>query len=426
LKRAFPDAYMSRLFAAPSGAAKPSPPSPDKPGDASKADEERTIEALTSLGYAAGYVPIREAKGVVQHDRKSASPGYNLLLSGHAPAAYLLDMEGEILHSWAATFSEVWPESQLGPAQGRRESFWKRAYLYPNGDLIAMFERLGLVKLDRRSRILWRFKGPVHHDLDVDEDGRILTLTRRVHKIRRIDAKHPTVEDFLVILDAEGRQLEEISILEAVERSHYANLLKMRTAAGGILNMKGDVLHTNTVTVLDGRVAFPLPWFKKGNLLLALRSLDLVAVLDPRKRALVWGLTGMWIRPHEPVLLESGRILVFDNEGGAHDGVEASRALELDILSQEIKWSYAGPPDFYSSICGLVQRLSNGNTLITVSTEGRVIEVTPAGRVVWEYLNPYSTVVDRNERVATIFEMVRLSRSRVAALLSQRNRDAAE
>ncbi len=34
------------------------------------------------------------------------------------------------------------------------------------------------------------------------------------------------------------------------------------------------------------------------------------------------------------------------------------------------------------------ERLPNGNTLITESDGGRLLEVTPAGEIVWEYLNP--------------------------------------
>jgi len=416
-KRIFPDPYIRSWIAEAPGAKGPSPASATAgPGASKPARDGVNLDALLSLGYAAGYVPAREAKGVVRYDRGSVAPGYNLLLSGHASAAFLLDMDGGVVHSWAATFQEFWPGRKEAAADIRRASHWKRAHLFGNGDLIAMFESYGLVKLDRRSRVLWRFMGPVHHDLDVGEDGRIFTLLRRAHRIERLDKDKLTVEDFLVILDSEGRPLEEISILEALERSSYASLLKARAAAGGALHTKGDILHTNTVAVLDGRLASLHPGFKKGNLLLALRSLDLVAVLDPRKREVVWGLTGLWIRPHEPVLLENGRMLIFDNAGWQRGTTVLSRALELDPITQEVKWSYTGPPDFHSPICGLVQRLPNGNTLITVSTEGRVIEVTPAGRVVWEFLNPHSAVVQGQQRVATIFEMVRLPRSRVAAL----------
>jgi hypothetical protein len=41
--------------------------------------------------------------------------------------------------------------------------------------------------------------------------------------------------------------------------------------------------------------------------------------------------------------------------------------------------------------------------------------------VVWEFLNPHSAVVQGEERVATVFEMIRLPRSRVAALVSERD-----
>jgi hypothetical protein len=416
LKKTFPDAYIrSLLFAG--GGAKEEPARPAASPAKVEVERER-IDALLSLGYAAGYVPARQASGVVVHERAAASPGYNLMLSGHAPGADLVDMEGKVVHSWAASFAEVWPDWSLNAGQARRASFWKRAYLFPNGDLIGMFEPFGLVKLDRRSKVLWAFRGAVHHDLDVLEDGRIFTLLRRAHTIPRIDPEEPTLEDFLVILDSQGRVLEEISLLEALERSSYANLLRMRTAASDALRTRGDLLHTNTVTVLDGRRDSRLAAFKQGNVLLAVRNLDLVAVLDPKQREIVWGLTGMWSRPHEPVLLDSGRLLVFDNDGGGH---KQSRVLELDPATQRIEWSYDGPPRFYSSVCGIAQRLPNGNTLITVSTEGRVIEVTPDGGVAWEYLNPHSAAVEGQERVATLFDVVRLPKGRVAGLLSGRD-----
>ena len=50
-------------------------------------------------------------------------------------------------------------------------------------------------------------------------------------------------------------------------------------------------------------------------------------------------------------------------------------------------WSYAAD-GFYSRIMSGAQRLPNGNTLITEGQSGRLIEVTAAGEVVWEYANP--------------------------------------
>jgi|GEM_PF-713911 len=53
-------------------------------------------------------------------------------------------------------------------------------------------------------------------------------------------------------------------------------------------------------------------------------------------------------------------------------------------------WTYSEGPDgsFFSPIVSSVQRLPNGNTLIGEGSTGRALEVTPAGEIVWEYVNP--------------------------------------
>jgi len=59
-------------------------------------------------------------------------------------------------------------------------------------------------------------------------------------------------------------------------------------------------------------------------------------------------------------------------------------------------WSYQAPDPgkFYSSFLSGAERLKNGNTLICEGTSGRVFEVTPAGEVVWDYLNPFGQDLD--------------------------------
>ena len=53
-------------------------------------------------------------------------------------------------------------------------------------------------------------------------------------------------------------------------------------------------------------------------------------------------------------------------------------------------WTYqaANPTDFYSSEISGTHRLPNGNTLICAGVRGTFFEVTPAGKTVWEYVNP--------------------------------------
>ena len=53
-------------------------------------------------------------------------------------------------------------------------------------------------------------------------------------------------------------------------------------------------------------------------------------------------------------------------------------------------WTYSERSEgsFFSPIVSSVQRLPNGNTLIGEGSTGRAFEVTPAGEIVWEYVNP--------------------------------------
>ena len=94
-----------------------------------------------------------------------------------------------------------------------------------------------------------------------------------------------------------------------------------------------------------------------------------------------------------------------DNRGA--EGL--TRIVEFDIETAEIVWEYRGQPDRYlnSPEGGSSAQLTNGNILLTESEQGRAIEITPDGDVVWEFVSPHRG--GRNgELVATLFEVQRL------------------
>ena len=63
------------------------------------------------------------------------------------------------------------------------------------------------------------------------------------------------------------------------------------------------------------------------------------------------------------------------------------------FMSRQIVWSYSSKAShgMFSHIGSSAQRLPNGNTLICSDTEGHIVEVTPAGDAVWEYINPVTS-----------------------------------
>jgi hypothetical protein len=199
-----------------------------------------------------------------------------------------------------------------------------------------------------------------------------------------------------------------VSALEAFRQSHFAPLLGRGAAIV-------DMLHSNTVQVMDGPGVDRSGVFKRGDVLTSVRNLDVVAAIDMDREQVVWALTGLWRAQHEPTLLATGNVLVFDNKG--HMGM--SQVIEFDPLTQEILWSYVGTPEngFYSESSGAAYRLANGNTLIVESNSGRAFEVTRNERIVWEYYNPFRAGED-DELIATIFDVVRLGPDFPTAWLS--------
>ena len=371
-------------------------------------EEERNLTAeqrmefarLRSLGYLSGSSPAPVNTGVVVYDGQRTSDGLNFYTSGHFPGAVLMDMAGNRLHEWRMGFADAWA-AQPGddpPGSIRSAGYWRRAHLFENGDVLVIFEGLGLIKVDSHSNLLWARFGGFHHDMDVTDDGLIYVLTRTPRIIPAIHQTLPVLEDFVAVLDEEGNELRRVSVLEALESSGIPGLLD------GVAD-RGDILHTNTVEVLDGRLAGRIPAFASGNVLICIRELSVIAVLDLELGKAVWAMDGRWGKPHQSTVLDNGNVLIFDNRGNAG----RSQVIEFDPVTFRAAWIYRGetPEDFYSWECGSNQRLENGSTLITESDRGKAFEVTPDGTIVWKYLNPMRAGDDL-EFIATVFELVRL------------------
>lgn len=366
--------------------------------DDARGEDSEERRALEAIGYAQGVELAPETSGVVHFDRDRAQPGLNLYSSGHGTEAILMDMQGRELHRWSRPFKAVWPKhSSRRNHPGR--SFWRRVHLFENGDLLAIAEGIGLFKLDRDSKLLWAVDNGAHHDLEVLDGGHILLLTREVRSGRKSNDFKPILEDFVVRLDSEGQELERISLLRAFERSPYRKVL------GRVAELRGDVFHTNSLSILDGAHAQLAPAFTAGRVLCSMRDLNAICVVDLADELVVWCRQGEFRSQHDPKLLPNGRLLLFDNRGVPRN----SRVLEFDLELDEPQWVYGGTADFnfYSATCGTAERLKNGNTLITESDGGRAFEITESGELVWEFWNPERAGSER-EFIAALFEVLRL------------------
>jgi hypothetical protein len=404
--RAFPFSALQAAYRSVKSAVVPSPPlrrgrwrqhyTVADRGDLTE-DQLAEIERLEAMAYLSGSKPAPDDSGVTIHDPDRAWEGLNLVVSGHASWAGLIDMNGDVLHEWQHEFREIWPDHPI-PDETDWSHYWRRVHLFENGDVLAIFERLGLIKLDSASNLLWSRQRNYHHDLFVEDEDTIYALQETAHVVPRWDVEQPILEHFIAVLDGEGRPRKTLSLLTAFENSPYSPALHWAPT-------NGDPFHSNSIEILDGWLEDRSPAFRAGNALISLRELDTIVIVDLDAETVVWALAGMWHRQHEATPLPNGRIILFDNLHAP--GV--SEVLEVDPFSQEIHWSYAGSEErpFYSETCGANQRLPNGNTLIVESDNGRAFEVTPDGATVWEYVNPHRAG-ENAELIAALLDVVRL------------------
>jgi hypothetical protein len=362
-------------------------------------EEREKLSEMMALPYVQGSTEAPDAENVTRYEPDRAYDGVNLYTSGHAPEAFLMDMRGRVLHRWAKEVEEVWPKVP----RTIHSTFFRRVNAYPNGDLLAIFEGIGLIRIDRDSELVWAYRGGCHHQTFIAADGRIYVLTRRAQIVESINAERPIVPDAIAVLDPDGNLQREVSLLDCFEGTQYKKLLNL-------IKPRGDIFHTNSIYVFDGRLAGRSPLYAAGNVLISLLTIDTIAIVDMQAEKIVWAVTGrgnnLWKKQHDPTPLPNGNILLFDNRGFQ----KKSRVLEFDAKRGRVVWQFAGEPGerLWSRTCGTSRLLPNGNILITESDNGRALEITRNGEVVWEYYNPFRAG-ENNELIATLFELERLA-----------------
>ncbi|MDQ7821915.1 MAG: arylsulfotransferase family protein [Candidatus Eremiobacteraeota bacterium] len=354
-------------------------------------DQQAQEKRLLTLPYAVR-VPVmkRDANkmGVVTHLKGKCQEGLNLYSSKTNGEAYLVDMDGNYLHKWGSgSFNE-----------------WENVEVEPDGDLYFLEVGIMLGKMDWDSRMLWTSDLQYHHWLSVAKNGDIYSIAWSPSEVEYKGVMVPILNDNIVILSPGGKVKKIISLYDSlgalIPEREFELILQMNAPA--IPSSPADVFHSNFVQKIERTIP---GLCKAGDILISSRQLNNVAILDPQKNRLKW----RWgekevLNVHSPFLTEDNHLLLFDN--GDRDR-QYSRILEIDPLSRKIVYEYksADPEEFFSTAGGAVQKLGNGNLLITETNRGKVFEITPRKKIVWEFFNPDI----EGGRRSTLFRMTRLS-----------------
>lgn len=355
--------------------------------------------------------------GVIKYDKEKSYNGYTLFTpTEDNTVIYLIDMRGDIVHTWKTT-------------NGQGSPFVSR--LLPNGNLLVYTSMnsapvkiggyTGLIEeLDWDGKVVWSHtmcsKNEVsHHAFDRMPNGNTLMLgwerVKPEEMLKRgrkpgfpkeiLIRGEPTGDfwvDFVREIDPSGKTVWEWHVMDHVGTSPDQldpNYILPKPA--GPMYSSFDWTHFNTVEYIPG----------KDQVILNSRNFSESMIVDKKTGKIIfrWGnpsTHGQGARPswfddgsqkifgsHHATLLDNGNLSIFDNGSERPEG-NRSRVIEVDIKSGEIVWEYAanGYNSFYSHRQGAAQRLPNGNTLVTSTQQGHLFEVTPAKEVVWEFVSP--------------------------------------
>ncbi|MFC1920511.1 aryl-sulfate sulfotransferase [Chloroflexota bacterium] len=315
-----------------------------------------------------------------------------------------------------------------------------------DGNIVWKFDKLEHVRDPHRKKT-WMARH--HHDYQregnpvgyyvpgmepLTDKGNTIILCHKNVRNSKISEKE-LLDDVIIEVSWDGEIIWEWNCNEHFEELEFSeeakNVLARNPNSPRPDSRAGDWMHLNSTSLLG-----PNKWFDSGdkrfnpeNIIWSSRQSNILAIIDKKSGELVWKIgpdysatpalrkMNQIVGPHNIHMIPrglpgEGNLIVYDNGGRAGYGApnpasptglsnatrDHSRILEFDPVTLEVVWQYpkpeAGPggaavgSSFYSSFMSSMQRLVNGNTVITEGATGRLFEVTPEGEIVWEYICP--------------------------------------
>ncbi len=364
--------------------------------------------------------------GVTLYQPARAYSSY-VLFDGRDGRSYLIDMNGNTVHSWPYT---GFPVEMIDP----KINNGKRGHIICQKEP-EIFSNETLLVVDWDAHVVWEWgeKAPggtakQNHDQARLPNGNMLVLAKLVSSIPE-ESEEPVNDQAIYEVSPEGEVVWTWISSEHIEEFGFTGEKK------ALLFRQTMRPRSSLFVINDMEPLGPNRWFHGGderfhpdNIMIDSREGSFIAIIEKKTGKIVWQMgpdypasydhskksfTGKLPRPVDAIcgqhdahmiaegLPGEGNVLVFDNQGAAGfppiylNMFPGSRVLEINPKTEEIVWQYdasrSGRPfwTFFSSFISSARRLPNGNTLICEGMNGRLFQVTTRGEIVWEYVNPH-------------------------------------
>ncbi len=322
------------------------------------------------------------------------TPGYVLVAPYRAEDNYagggevlLLDTGGHAAHAWKTKHpvlaAVLTPSGTLFTAQTPPIA----AGMYPSQGTTGILQ-----ELDWDGNVIWEYQdSAMTHDFDLLPDGSVAYTRWNIESpafaASVVGGMHTSTSTVwtneLVVVDRNKEIVWTWRVADHVDAWRYPM---------SSLVPRADWAHINSVRYVAANPLSGTPAF-----LVSFRDISEVMLIDKATGAILWqSPSGVFSLQHDATMLPDGNVLAFDN-GLFRPGPPAllSAVREIDPRTNSVVWKYGGGRSqsdavmFATSVMGGAERLPSGNTLITVSTAGRILEVTQSGAIAWEYQNMF-------------------------------------
>lgn len=418
------------------------------------------LVGLLILAGGATAAAQEQTVGLFLHDDR-AYDGYTLIMPLFHNSSYLIDNDGQLIHSWEH-------ERNLGGA----------SYVLPNGNLLRgsatpnpaiNFGGQGgtMQEIDWDGNVVWEFiysdsLRALHHDSARLPNGNLLMIAWEWHSVEDAVAAGRDTTTYPAPSGAFWpEQIIEVRPTPPVGGEivwkwhvwdHLIQDFDPTKANYGVVEdhpelidinysdaPNGDWLHFNGLNYnaeLD-QIMISVPGFdelwiidhsttteeaaghtggrygKGGDLLYRWGNPQSYGKGSGADQVLFFNHDTQWVEPGKP---GAGNILIFDNglNASASRVIELAPPVEADgtyrmnpdgsFEAGQIVWDYSHP-DFFSGFASGQERQPNGNTLIAETQDGRIFEVAPNGDVVWDYVSPVTNEgrIAQGDSIPSIF-----------------------
>ncbi len=311
---------------------------------------------------------------------------------GRATIQLIRLSDGKLLKEWLPDIAAINARSTFRSAivdLARDKSVDRMRPMHPmllaNGDLL-IHDNTPLARIDRCGKPVWVLDGIYHHSLERAADGTLWIPYRLARSpVPGVGAKF--ADEALANVSEDGKVLRTERLIDIFDRNGLGGLWRGRP-------YEEDPFHLNDIEP----VFTSGPYWQKGDVLISLRNMSLVALYRPSTGKILWSRAGPWSAQHDVSILDDHRIMLFDNNvrwGASGRRVDGnSRLLVYDFAADKVSSPLAAAfamRDITTATQGRATPLANGDVMVEETERGQLLRLAPDGSVRWRYISADSS-----------------------------------